>query len=78
MLKNRILEFLKVKNPALNTENFEDLPLFSALDSMGFLELLSALETELEIELDLSEFDPEEFSTLGKFCAIIESLKESK
>lgn len=74
MLKNRILEFLKVKNPTLNTENFEDFPLFSALDSMGFLELLSVLETEL----DLSEFDPEEFSTLGKFCAIIESLKESK
>ncbi|WP_299549890.1 phosphopantetheine-binding protein [uncultured Helicobacter sp.] len=78
MLKNRILEFLKEKNPSLNTENFDDLPLFNALDSMGFLELLSVLEGELEIELDLSEFDPEEFSTLGKFCAIIKSLKESK
>ena len=45
---------------------------------MSFLELLSLLEEELEIELDLSAFDPEEFNTLGKFCAIIESLKESK
>ncbi|TLD83460.1 hypothetical protein LS70_004670 [Helicobacter sp. MIT 11-5569] len=77
MLKKRIFEFLKDKNPTLNVGDFENLPLFSAesLDSMSFLELLSTLEEELGIELDLSEFDPDEFSTFGKFCKIVESLK---
>ena len=34
-------------------------------DSVGFVNLVAALETEFDIEIDFAEFDPEEFMTLG-------------
>jgi D-alanine--poly(phosphoribitol) ligase subunit 2 len=34
-------------------------------DSVGFVELLLALETEFGIEVDFEALDPEEFMTLG-------------
>jgi acyl carrier protein len=42
------------------------------LDSMGFVELVGGVEDEFDYEIDLDEFDPEEFTTLGGFlkCAL--------
>ncbi len=41
-------------------------------DSIGFLELIASLEDELEIEIDLSEYSPQEFTNYGKLKKIIE------
>lgn len=41
------------------------------LDSLGFLELLSALETEYRFEIDLSENDPNEFLTMSGFVHVV-------
>ncbi|MBF0198759.1 MAG: acyl carrier protein [Planctomycetes bacterium] len=35
------------------------------MDSVGFLEFISELETELGISIDFSELDPSEFSTIN-------------
>lgn len=73
-MKEKIENFIKTKNP-----NFDGELIFGSkgIDSVGFLELLSFLEDELQIELDFSEYDPVEFSTLSGLCEIIkkESLK---
>ena len=36
-----------------------------AIDSMDFVNLIGEIETEFDIEIDLSEHEPEEFTTLG-------------
>ena len=42
------------------------------IDSMGFVELVGSFEDKFDYEIDLDEYDPEEFTTLGGFlrCAI--------
>lgn len=42
------------------------------IDSMGFVTLVGDFEVEFDYEIDLDEYDPEEFTTLGGFlkCAI--------
>ncbi len=42
----------------------------SLIDSLGFLELVTAVEPQFGIELDFSEADPEEFVTLGGFVVL--------
>lgn len=48
-----------------------DLVELGVFDSMGFLQLVATLEDELEIEIDLSEYSPEEFTTYGGLISII-------
>lgn len=76
MIKDEVKEFLK--NKGISLQDFEATQTFSVIDSMGFLELLNALEENHNIELDLGAFDPDEFSTLGQFCALVESLVEKQ
>jgi len=54
----------------------DDFNLFTSglLDSMGFINLLGAVEKEFSVEVDFEELDPEEFSTIRGF---IESIKKS-
>jgi len=42
------------------------------IDSMGFVELVGSFEDNFDYEIDLDEYDPGEFTTLGGFlrCAI--------
>lgn len=47
------------------------------MDSLGFLQFITRLEEELEIEIDLSEYDPEEFTRVDKLRNIISQLKDS-
>lgn len=40
------------------------------LDSLGFLELSSAVETQFGVELDYTEDDPEHFVTFGGYVQL--------
>jgi len=46
--------------------------LFNAgvIDSMGFLELVAAVEAAFGLEIDFSEMDPAEFTTLDGLVAL--------
>ena len=48
----------------------EDLDLMGegVLDSLGFLQLIAALEERLAIEIDLADLDPEHLTVLGCLC----------
>lgn len=74
MIKDEVIKFLEQKGK--NIADFENTQTFDVIDSMGFLELLNTLEESHSVELDLGEFDPDEFSTLKGFVCLVESLVE--
>ena len=42
------------------------------VDSLGILEMVSAVEREIGFELDMQALDPEQMTILGPFCAYVE------
>jgi acyl carrier protein len=64
------LELLEIRTEEINDE----LSLVGSglIDSLGFVEILIHLEDHFGIEIELDEFDPEDFATLGGFlqCAV--------
>ena len=42
------------------------------IDSLGILEMISAVEEEFGLKLDLEELDPEQLTLIGPFCHFIE------
>lgn len=41
------------------------------IDSLGFIELISALETDLGLEIDFEDMNPEELTVVGPFCEYV-------
>jgi acyl carrier protein len=59
-------------DPADVPDDF-DLREAGVVDSLGFLELVTALEDELGIELDFEDLDPEQLTTVGPLVAHVAS-----
>jgi acyl carrier protein len=59
---------LVAMEPADVADDF-DLREAGVLDSLGFLELVTALEDELGIELDFDDIDPDLLTTVGPLVA---------
>ena len=57
-------------DPAELEDGF-DLRLAGIIDSLGFLELVTALEADLGTELDLGDLPPEELTVLGPLARAI-------
>jgi acyl carrier protein len=57
----------------------DDLDLMSEgiIDSLGIIELLSALESEFEIQIDFEDLDPEYLVVVGPFCRYVAEKSES-
>lgn len=68
-VKSFILEFLEEQNIALN----ENTSLIgeSRLDSMGFLELISALEENFKIDIDFFDVEPVFFTDINSLSEMI-------
>jgi D-alanine--poly(phosphoribitol) ligase subunit 2 len=58
-----------VGDKGLDIQIKSDTDMFAAdlLDSLQFLMLITQLESQFDIEVDFSEFDPEEFRTVEGF-----------
>ena len=41
------------------------------IDSLGFLNLVGALETAFRVELDFGDREPEEFTTIGGLSGVV-------
>lgn len=59
---------LVAMEPADVSDDF-DLRETGVVDSLGFLELVTALEDELGIELDFEDMEPEHLTTVGPLVA---------
>jgi len=77
-MKNKVLEIvlLQLKNKNIQTIA-EDVSLISSnyLDSLEFIELIATIENEFKIDVDFSEIDPVEMTTLTGIITYIESKK---
>lgn len=49
-----------------------DLLTEGVIDSMGIVELISALEGQFDIRLDFEELDPENLTIVGPLCRYVE------
>ena len=47
------------------------------LDSLGFLELVGAVESQFDLEVDFSEMDPSEFTTIKGLTLLCENASHS-
>ena len=63
-IRNFVIEFLKERNDGLDISGNINIMSSGIIDSIGFLELLSAIEDKFKIEIDFSELDPDEFTYL--------------
>jgi len=69
-----VLETLRALNRGKNNElaavdDSCNLVESGLVDSLGFLELVAAVETKFAVKFDFSAADPAEFTTLGGFVA---------
>ncbi|HET6283283.1 MAG TPA: acyl carrier protein [Polyangia bacterium] len=55
--------------PDLSPEN--NLIADGVIDSLGFLNLVGALESEFSVELDFGDLDPEAFTTIAGLTAVV-------
>jgi len=78
MTKNKIMELLRPKLEELglsvnDLDVTESLLNQGILDSMSFLEFTLDIESAFNIELDLSELDPSEFTSINNIVKLIEN-----
>jgi len=59
-------------DPAMVDDNF-DLLTGGVIDSLGVVELISSIEQQLGVALDLTELDPEQLTVLGPLSRFIEN-----
>ena len=59
-------------DPAMVDDDL-DLLTGGVIDSLGVVELISAIEQQLGVELDLTELDPEQLTVLGPLSRFIEN-----
>ena len=67
------LEGLGLTRDDVNVET--DLLQQGVLDSLSFLEFVVELESRLDVELDISEMDPEDFNTMVKLQGLVEDAR---
>jgi acyl carrier protein len=78
MTKNKIVELLQPKLEELgmsvhDLDATESLLSQGILDSMSFLEFTVDIESAFNIELDFSELDPSEFTSIDNIVKLIEN-----
>jgi len=49
-----------------------DLMTAGVIDSLGFIEMISALEEEFNLEIDFEGLDADEMTIIGPFCRYVE------
>jgi acyl carrier protein len=81
MTKNKIVELLRPKLEELglsvnDLDVTESLLNQGILDSMSFLEFIVDIESAFNIELDFSELDPSEFTSIENIIKLIKDRTE--
>lgn len=72
----KLLEILAGIRPDVNFENETALIDDGILDSFDVVSIISALDDEFDVQVRISELDPENFNSVDSIWALIQSLKQ--
>ena len=71
----------RIRAVGLTLADFQDdfdLLLSGVIDSFGILEMISSIEEEFHIELDLATLDAEQITIVGPLCRFVASNAQGK
>jgi acyl carrier protein len=74
-LKNKVIEIVSTKLKNKNIILEEDVNFISIgyIDSLDFIDIISLIEEEFDIEMDFLEIDPSELTTVNGLVKYLES-----
>ncbi len=71
----KLLEILKNCCPTVDFENEKQLVSGKVIDSMDLVAIISDIEDEFDVSIDIVDIDPVNFDSVEAIWALIESLK---
>ena len=76
-MENKIIDIIQNLTGYTNLKQNKNIDLLEndILDSLAFIELISSLEDEFDIEIQPTEISPNSWRTVENICKLIESLK---
>lgn len=73
---DELLNLLKGIRPDVDFENEKELIDDGILDSMDVVSIISAIDDEFNVQIRITELDPDNFNSIENLWALIESLKK--
>lgn len=74
-MREKVIELLKSMHPEVDYENTTNLFSGKILDSIDMMNLLTNLEDEFDIEIDMEYMNNEHFDSVDAICEMIEELQ---
>ena len=71
----KLLEILKNCCPTVDFENEKQLVSGKVIDSMDLVAIISDIEDEFDVSIDIVDIDPVNFDSVEAIWALIQSLK---
>ena len=77
-MKEKIIEIIEELTGFKGLKENEDIDLFEneILDSLAFIELISALENEFDIEIQPTQVDPNTWRSIRKIVELVEKSRK--
>lgn len=75
-MKEKLMEILKELRPEVDFENEKELIDGGVLDSFDIVTLVSQLNEEFEVEINVEDLLPENFNTVDAMIELVEKLQE--
>lgn len=72
----QLLNLLKEIRPDVDFENEKELIDDGILDSMDVVSIISSIDDEFNVQIRITELDPDNFNSIENLWALIESLKK--
>lgn len=73
---DELLKLLNEVRPDVDFENETELIDDGILDSMDIVSIISAIDDEFDVQIRITELDPENFNSAENLWALIESLRK--
>lgn len=75
MFMQKVINILRKINEYVDWENENEILTKGVIDSVELLEVITELENEFNIEIDIDEISPENFDSVDSIVAMIERIR---
>lgn len=79
-MEEKIIKIIEELTEFKNLKNQKEIDLLenNILDSLGFIELINALENEFDIEIQPTQIDPNTWRSVDKIIELVKSYKKNE